>query len=206
MTTAYPLAWPQGWPRTPASRRSYNWQLKKATFDSARRALYEELRRLGATAVTLSTSIPLRLDGQHYATQKPDGDDPGVAVYFTLRNKQMAMARDCFDNCAQNLRSLGLAIEHLRGLDRHGGAAMLERAFAGFAALPPPGGGSADEIIDWRKEFQPVPEGFAKVELLALIEHRYRTKAKTAHGDTGGSDSAMIRLNLAIKLAREELS
>ena len=205
MTTAYPLAWPPGWPRTPAGRRSYNHQLKRATFDSARSDLYVELRRLGATAVTLSSSIPLRLDGQHYATQRPDGGDPGIAVYFTLRGRQMSMARDCYDNCAQNLRSLGLAIGYLRGLDRHGGAAMLERAFAGFAALPPPAGDSAD-IVNWREVLGPVPEYDDKAELLAMLEFRYRRRAKEAHADTGGSDAAMIRLNLAIQLAREELA
>ena len=120
MTQAYPLSWPEGWPRTAPHHRSYNWQLKRATFDTARQQLYHELRLLKATNIVLSTSIPLRLDGRHYATLKPDNGDPGIAVYFSLRGKQMAMARDCYDNVAQNLRSLGMAIEHLRGLDRHG--------------------------------------------------------------------------------------
>jgi len=31
-----------------------------------------------------------------------------------------------------------MAIEGLRQMERHGGAVMLERAFDGFAALPPP--------------------------------------------------------------------
>jgi hypothetical protein len=38
-----------------------------------------------------------------------------------------------------------------------------------------------------------------------ICEARYRSKAKQSHSDAGGSDEAMIRLNLAIKLAREEL-
>lgn len=207
MTQAFPLQWPHGWPRTPQHKRTYNWKLRRAGLDSARRHLYEQLRMLGASEIVLSTNIPLRNDGQFYASLKPVDGEVGVAVYFQLRGKQMAMARDCFDNIAQNLRSLGLAIEHLRGLDRHGGAQMLERAFAGFAQLPPPQGNTAaEELVDWRTTFGPVPDGIEGPELLAIIEHRYRTKAKQAHADTGGSDEAMIRLNLAIAQAREELA
>jgi hypothetical protein len=37
-----------------------------------------------------------------------------------------------------NMRSLTISIEGLRQMERHGGATMMERAFDGFAALPPP--------------------------------------------------------------------
>ncbi len=134
--------------------------------------------------------------------------NPGIAVYFTLRGKQMAMARDCYDNTAQNLRSLGMAVEHLRGLERHGGAQMLERAFAGFAQLPPPGGSADAGIVDWRKELglgEIASGGLAKSDLLVLAEARYREKAKLAHPDQGGDAIQMIRLNMAIKQARDEL-
>lgn len=208
MTEAFPLQWPEGWPRTRPEDRTYNQRLKRATFDAARQQLMEELRRLDATNIVLSTNIPLRRDGMPYASLRPNGDDPGIAVYFMLRGRQMAMARDCYDSIAQNLRSLGMAIEHLRGLDRHGGAPMLERAFAGFAALPPPASGSSESErpINWREEFAPIPAGLAKAELLEIINLRYRTKAKQAYADAGGSDAAMIRLNTAITQARKELA
>ena len=206
MTEAYPLHWPEGWPRTAPARRTYNLQLKRATFDSARRDLYNELRLLKANGIVLSTSIPLRQDGGHYATQRPVDGDPGIAVYFTLRGKQMAMARDCYENTAQNLRSLSMAVEHLRGLERHGGAQMLERAFAGFAQLPPPGGSGNVGVIDWRKELGLTAyDGLPRSDLLVLAEGRYREKAKQAHPDQGGDPVAMIRLNMAIKQARDEL-
>ena len=47
------------------------------------------------------------------------------------------MACDCFGSAAANMRLPGLAIEAMRRLER-GGGAMMERAFSGFAALPPP--------------------------------------------------------------------
>jgi hypothetical protein len=204
-SAAFPLQWPEGWPRTAPHRRTYNYQLKRTTLDTARQHLYDQLRVLGAKSVVLSTNIPLRNDGEFYAKLRPSDGEVGVAVYFQLRGKPMAMARDCYDNIAQNLRSLGLAIEHLRGLDRHGGASMLERAFAGFTQLPPPAG-SEPINVDWRQIFSPVPESLERSEILAVIEQRYRLKAKQAHPDSGGASSAMIELNLAIAQARKELS
>lgn len=93
MSSAYPLAWPQGWPKT-------EWQKRKAsspfntTFDRARRDLVNELRLLGATNVVISTNLPLRQDGYPYAdAARRKIDDPGVAVYFMLRKRPMTMAR-----------------------------------------------------------------------------------------------------------------
>lgn len=203
--TAYPLQWPDGWPRTAPHKRSYNWQLKKATLETARRHLYDQLRMLGAKHIVLSSNIPLRNDGEFYATQRPDDGDVGIAIYFELRGKPMSMARDCYDNIAQNLRSLGLAVEHMRGLERHGGAHMMERAFSGFSALPPPQGNSSQPAVDWKVEFAPIPSDLDKSDILAIIENRYRQKAKTVHGDIGGNGDAMLRLNLAIEQARREL-
>jgi hypothetical protein len=63
--------------------------------------------------------------------------DLGLAIYFVLNGRPLAMACDCFDIAAANMRLPGLAIEAMRRLERHGGGAMMERAFSGFAALPP---------------------------------------------------------------------
>lgn len=130
--------------------------------------------------------------------------DPGVAVYFSLRNRPMAMARDAYYDIAQNLRSLALAIEYMRGLERHGGSIMMERAFGGFTALPPPQQ-QQEETVYWRDEFGLEKYDLPKADLLAVCESRYRTQAKKLHPDQGGDTAAMIRLNMAIKLAREEL-
>ena len=43
-------------------------------------------------------------------------------------------------------------------------------------------------------------------DLLALCEARYRARATTAHSDDGGDNTAMIKLNLAIAQARQELA
>lgn len=138
MSEAYPLSWPEGWQRTPAHKRTAGGRFN-TTFDRARSELLNELRLLGAKGIVVSSWLPLRRDGQPYADQaRRRLDDPGVAVYFTLRGRQMVMARDAYVSVHDNLRSVGLGIAHLRGMERHGGGQMMERAFEGFAALPPP--------------------------------------------------------------------
>lgn len=205
MTTAYPLAWPDGWPRTPAQQRKSRFQIR-ASFDTARRKLYDELKRLGASSAVISCNLALRIDGQHRVDQSEALlADPGVAIYFALDGRPMVMASDRYETCAANLRSVGLAVEYLRGLERHGGGHMMARAFGGFAQLPPPEGAAAPAERPWREIFSPLPDGLDKADLLAIVERRFRDKARTAHPDQGGSNEGMIVLNAALARAREEL-
>lgn len=206
MTSAYPLQWPEGWKRTSDGAKKSSSPFK-TTFDKARRELYDELRLLGAALVTVSSNIPLRLDGHPRAdVARMKIADPGVAVYFTLRGRQMVMARDAFWSVHDNLRSIGLAIEHLRGMERHGGASMMERAFEGFAALPEPGNTSHRrkwwQVFDF--DHEPVAP-FRDISL-ELAESVYRKKARTAHPDAGGTHDQMAELNAAIAEARRVLA
>lgn len=146
MTQAYPLHWPDGWPRTnprlrdPGARfRRGDWQsgYKRPTIAQTSAELAAELERLGARNVVLSTNVELRLDGQPYSNRR-NPDDPGIAVYFTIDGEGMVMAQDAYDRVPDNIRSLTLAISGMRQMQRHGGGTMLKRAFAGFTALPPP--------------------------------------------------------------------
>lgn len=190
IAAAYPLQWPQGWPRTADGKRRTGSPFK-ISFERARLDLEHELRLLGARDTVISTCLPLRRDGAPVASRHAVSD-PGVAVFFTLHSKQMVLARDTFASVADNLRSVGLAIAHLRGLERHGGAPMLERAFEGFTALPMTGeaaGPSCWEILD-------VKPGAAR----EAIEAKFRELAKTAHPDLGGSHEAFNR----IRKARDE--
>lgn len=167
-------------------------------FSHSRDMLLQQFRLMGVPShsVVISSWLPLRRDGLPYAEQaRRVLDDPGVAVYFTLRKRQMVMARDVYDTPFDNLHSLKIAIEHLRGLERHGGATMMERAFEGFAALPDQSG--------WR-----VVLGFKRDDIVTLAdaEKRYRDGAKLMHADSGGSHESMVKLNAAITHARQELS
>lgn len=205
MTTAYPLAWPDGWPRTPEYRRKPAGKLK-APFDQSRRRMENTVRLLGSRTLVVSSNLQLRNDGWPRADQaRARIDDPGVAVYFSLRDKPMVIAQDRYQWASANLQSLALALEYLRGLERHGGGHMMERAFGGFAALPPPDG-AAPTDRPWRELLGPLPAGLSNADLLLIVEARYRAKARETHADTGGSNEAMILLNAAVARAREELT
>lgn len=195
--TAYPLSWPAGWPKN-TDRWHPRHPFKNNTFSRARESLAVELERLGAQDIILSTNVPLRIDGQPRGDYQDRLPDPGVAVYFTLRGRPMVMARDAFYLVSDNLRSLAMAVEHLRGLERHGGGQMVDRAFTGFAALPAP-----DRVAPWREVFGLAPG--QNVSSLGLQE-LFRQLAKQRHPDMqGGSESLMIELNRAMDDASREL-
>jgi hypothetical protein len=188
MTQSYPLQWPEGWPKTPKDKRKRYSQFRTA-FVRARDELQRELARLGAKHVVVSSWLAVRNDGQPYAdAARRRIDDPGVAVYFELRGRPMVMARDAFETVHDNLRSIGLAIEHLRGLERHGGGTMMERAFDGFLAIAAP----KDAWTILGVDRNATPE---------QIVAAHRMLAKQAHPDAGGSDGAMAELNRARDVA-----
>ena len=186
MTEAYPLQWPAGWPRTPEAQRK-NSSPFKTTFDKARRELVDELTRLGAVNVVISSSLPLRADGYPRADAVRRAiNDPGIAIYFTLRKRQMVMARDAYWSVHDNLRSVGLAVEHLRGLERHGGASMMEKAFEGFAQIEAPGTKHWSMVL-----------GVSATAGRETIIDAYRKLARVRHPDAGGSEAMMAELNVA---------
>lgn len=201
---AYPLCWPDGWPRTKSRDQGHPFGSRTypLTFDRARRQLGDELTRLGAKGVIVSTNIALRNDGEPNASAaRTRQTDPGVAVYFMLKGKQMVMAQDKYDEIAANLRSLALAIDGMRQLERHGGGTMMERAFAGFTALPAPEGSRPKR--PWWIVLNYGDSDEARADLTVdEVEARFRALAKKRHPDTdGGSVELMAELNEARDVA-----
>jgi hypothetical protein len=194
MKQAYPLQWPDGWPRTPPARRTPGQF--KVPLATARDELLDELRLLGAREVVISTMIPARNDGLPYARGRPVGGDPGVAVYFTLAGRPKTIACDAYASPEANLRAVGLSIAAMRALDRYGVSGLLDRVFTGLDALPPP------DAIDWRREL-----GFRPDERPTEwdVTDAFRRRARDHHPDHGGSDAAMARLVRARELALREL-
>jgi hypothetical protein len=135
---AFPLSWPDNWPRTaPADRLGHS--AYKVSANKARAQLVDELRKLGAEDVIISSNAEVRPDGMPYANAARRAEkDPGVAVFFTMDGKPNSMARDAYVRLDDNLRMLGLALKDMRSLRLHGGDFMMRAAFSGFAALPPP--------------------------------------------------------------------
>jgi hypothetical protein len=216
MTTAFPLSWPDGWPRTkPVNRQRARFESRQRvygqgggswtqgrhlTVDAGRKQLADELDRLHAFDVVLSTNIVLRLDGQPRSGQA-EPEDPGVALYFkrlvNLKPQTFALACDKWDRVADNIAALAKHIEAMRGMDRWG-VGTLDRVFTGYAALPPP---VQTQTRSWR-EVLGIPDGFKD---LGEIEIVYRLAARSAHPDNGGSHDKMAALNVAIEQARKEL-
>jgi hypothetical protein len=179
----YPLHWPSGWTRTEPNRRQRSKY--KVSEEAAKRDLIHSLKLLGASSVILSTNVRLRNDGLPYASQSRV-EDPGVAVYFVRKGQDQVIACDKWDLIGDNFRGVGLAVESLRQLERCGASEILDRAFTGFAALPP-GGGSPN----WRLELGiEVPWPLTADEVQAA----FREVAKRAHPDKGGSSEWFRRV------------
>jgi hypothetical protein len=224
MTTACPLQWPSGWPRTPAEQRgagrfskkehrhvSSSWtsssQLTVA--DGVKRVL-AEIRlftraghqwRIDPADVIISTNVAVRLDGLPRSGQKAPAD-PGVAVYWLEvvngQRVQRVMAIDQYTAVADNLAAIAATLDAMRAIERHGGAQILDRAFTGFTALPAP---SAPR--SWREVIGVPPD----VRDLAAVRTAFRRLAQQHHPDRpGGSHDAMTELNAALADAEKELS
>lgn len=193
---AYPLYWPLGHPRS-GRRREAEFKLE---FGRARDETLRELRLLGAKNVVLSSNVPLRLDGIPYAnTAEPP--DPGIAVYFdrdvpaptrekpwTKVTRPFVIACDTYSKVRWNMRAIGVTVESLRAIERHGSSQMLEQAFQGFLALPP----KRDDARPWW-EVLGVDANAMQDEILRA----FRELAAIHHPDKGGDSQRMAEISAA---------
>jgi len=184
---AYPLTWPQGWPRKKSHQRS------RAKFSTSGRVLSVmdgiqrvllELERLGVKRddLVISTDIPTRLDGLPRSDRTVA--DPGVAVYWRKGKNTRCMAIDRYDRVADNLAAIAATLEAMRAIERHGGAEILDRAFTGFVALPAP--------EQWWQAL-----GVAENATGEEIDAAWRRLAARHHPDRGGDSAQMARINTA---------
>jgi len=188
---SYPLEWPDGWPRT----KRYKSARYHTEFGKALRDLVGELRRFKATHIVVSSNVPTKGDGLPYANAGTKRyDDTGVAVYFTVAGNQQVVACDRWDHVKDNLRAVGLTINALRMIERTGATEILERAFRGFKQLPAP-------RDSWWEIFGVDP----KKTTLADVDAIYKSRARKAHPDAGGSEDAIKILNQARTDARSDL-
>lgn len=214
--TRYPLQWPAGWKRTAGSSRTDgrfttkrysngNKQEPVTVAESVDRLL-AELQRMGIAErdVIISTNVEPTLSGRPRSGERMPAD-PGAAVYWHDHGavggpQDRCMAIDRYTKVEQNIAALAATIEAMRAIERHGGAAILNRAFTGFTALPAPI--VAGMKMPWR-------------EVLGLARHSgntpeevqtaYRRLASQFHPDRGGSPEKMAELNAARDEALKEL-
>jgi hypothetical protein len=135
-TRAYPLYWPEGWPRTELYKQK-KAQFKDRSVAVGRRFLVDEVRRFGGTDLIISSNLELKLDGTPRSNQRQP-EDRGVAIFFKRNDMDMALACDVYTTVEDNLWALYRTLEALRQIERDGSPALINRAFKGFAALPDP--------------------------------------------------------------------
>ncbi len=212
----FPLQWPDGFPRTMnADRMRSRFGVRgQVSFSQARNEMLDELERLGAANVVLTSDLPVRNDGLPYASSRA-GDDPGVSVWFVLPDSKGKLHErvfpcDKWKTHAENMTAIARTVEAMRGMDRWGVGQVVDRAFAGFAALPPGPTGTippATPKKPWREVLGGFPAAeLAKEDLLAIAKTRHRKLIATAHPDAGGSHELAAELNAAIAEAEAELA
>jgi hypothetical protein len=187
MTAAYPLHWPEQFPRTEKPARNSAFRTSLA---GALKNVREELRRFAKdsdreiASVVISSNVTLGDDNPR---------DAGVAVWFHWDGAQVCVPIDRYDRVEANLQAIALVLEARRTELRHGGLAIVRATFRGFAALPSP-----QVSADWRKVLRLPIDGDR-----AAAEAAFKRLALEKHPDKpGGSHEAMAELNQAIAAAR----
>lgn len=202
---AFPLCWPTGRKRTAQHNR------ERARFDMTfARARDEVVRQIEMmcgkyehyrleTGLIISTNIALRRDGLPLASQRQP-DDPGVAVYFKYKKRQMCFACDRWEKVEDNMQAVAKTIDALRGIARWGTGDMMEAAFTGFTALPAPGQTSAR---GWREVL-----GVANMNpppTMGYVESVYKMLRSKHHPDKGGNSADFNAVQSAYEQASQEL-
>lgn len=189
---AFPLTWPDRYPRRPASTRIVGQF--KVTFAQARDELMMELERLGAVDVIISSDVPVRRDGLPLASSREPAD-PAIAVYFDWKRRSYVFACDHFAWVTHNLRAVGLTIASIRAIARYGATEMMEQAFTGFAALP-----AAGRDKPWWEVL-----GVTDRATEAEVKAAFRELMKIHHPDRGGDTARSAEVTEAHQRALKDL-
>jgi hypothetical protein len=190
MIPAFPLQWPEGFPRSRAREagkfktslagalKNVNGSLIAFGRDSGRKLEH----------IVLSSNVTL-------GAERPS--DPGVAAWFHWDGLQVCIAVDRYATVEANLQAIHHIIEARRVELRHGTLALVHATMKGFISLPAPAGKKPwREVFGWGPNFT-APQ--------SDIESRYRALAKQRHPDAGGSAEAMAELNAARAEALREI-
>jgi hypothetical protein len=185
--TAYPLTWPESFPRAkwreqgkfktalPAALKNVESSLRLFAGDSGKKL----------EGLVLSSNVTLGMASPA---------DPGVAVWFTWDGLGVCIAVDRYQTVASNLQAIHHIIEARRVELRHGTLALVRATFQGFRALPAP----AAKRSWW--DVLSLPRDASRDDIKAA----FRRLASAAHPDKGGSHDRMVELNAAQDKALQE--
>lgn len=197
--TTFPLSYPVNQPRTKNNERKearfitrargygYGTSRRHSVHESARE-LELEIRRMGGTSMIISSNLRVKANGLPYSGQKQP-DDPGVAVYFKWKKRDLVFACDKWTTVEDNLWAIVKHIEALRGQERWG-VGSLDQAFAGYMQLPDP---------DQRQWWEVL--GVAATADNEQIRQAYLRLAKQYHPDAGGDPVMFDQVQKAYDLA-----
>lgn len=188
---AYPLSWPERWPKPP---HRWSSQFGDRSIAAARDEVMRQLGMLGARGVIISSNLRLRQDGLPMGGQAQPAD-PSVAVYFTLKEKPHVLACGKWNRVQDNLWAIAKDIEATRGKARWG-VGTVEQAFRGYQALPETSSGSAWWAV-LGVTINATPD---------QVRDAFRAKAKLYHPDSGTEPNheKMVEVNRAYEQATQQ--
>lgn len=180
---AYPLQWPEGLPRTANPVRSQF----RTTLSGALNNVQKSLQMFGSDSGKKVTDIVLSSNVGGGLMPAPV-KDKGVAAWFVWEDEPRCIAVDRYDKVEDNLQAIHHVLEARRTELRHGGLNIARQTFRGFTALPAP----ANKKPYWKVLGLDGPAKSA-----SEVEAAYRSAARKAHPDQGGSHEKMATLNSA---------
>lgn len=185
--SAYPLSWPNEWPRTtrpgssqfrtslPGALKNVEGSIAKFASDSGKKV----------TDVLVSSNVSL-------GEQRPK--DSGVAIYFTWDEIPTCIAVDRYEKVEDNLQAIHHVLEAERTKLRHGGLNLVRAAFRGYAKLPPP----QSDDQPWHRILGIDEKASAKE-----IKDAYQRLRSSSHPDHGGDADNFHRIKRAFLRAKE---
>jgi hypothetical protein len=189
--TAYPLAWPEEWPRTKSPTSSQFKTTLAGALENVRSSIAKFAKDSGkqVTEVLISSNVTL-------GEQRPA--DAGVAIYFTWDQISTCIAVDRYVKVEDNLQAIHHVIEAERVKLRHGGLNLVRAAFRGYAALPPP---QKQTSRPWNTIL-----GVPLNADLAAVESAYKRLRSSSHPDKGGNPDSFNEVQRAYEQACRQLA
>lgn len=168
---AYPLHWPDGFPRTERKTDSrFKTTLAAALKNVANSMeLFSKDSGKKVTEIVISSNVTL-------GAQNPK--ESGVAIWFTWDDSHLCIAVDRYTKVEDNLQAIHHIVEARRTELRHGGLQIVRQTFRGFKALP--------EAAGKKTWYQILKVDYSASD--EAIKVAYKARAKETHPDvTGGS-------------------
>jgi hypothetical protein len=186
-TRAYPLYWPEGWPRATFHKVA---KFGDHSVKAGRTEIARQVALFDARELIISTNLELRTsDGLPRSNQRQPADR-GVAIYFKRGGVDMALACDVYTTIEDNLWALARTLDALRQIERDGSPSLINRAFKGFAQLPDPDRREWWEVLN-----------VARTASNEEIRSAYLRLAKQYHPDAGGDAKMFDQVQKAYDLA-----